>query len=124
MQNGSDVRGIALEGVEGEAVNLTPFSSFYIARGFVKWLAKKSGTPVEELRVGIGRDPRLSGPVLLAAAQAGIAAAGAAEVADCGLSSTPAMFMGTVLPSFKFHGRVALACGRRAPRLSSSVSSG
>ena len=28
LQNGSDIRGVALEGIEGEHVNLTPDPSF------------------------------------------------------------------------------------------------
>ena len=38
LQNGSDVRGIALEGVEGEKVNLRPEAANLIAAAFVKFL--------------------------------------------------------------------------------------
>ena len=40
LQNGSDVRGIALEGVADEHVNLTGEASNKIAQAFVKWLSK------------------------------------------------------------------------------------
>ena len=43
LQNGSDVRGIACEGVAGESVNLTPDAGNLIGGGFVRWLAKKKG---------------------------------------------------------------------------------
>ena len=34
LQNGSDVRGIALDGVKGEEVNLTNEASYKIAKAF------------------------------------------------------------------------------------------
>ena len=43
LQNGSDVRGIACEGVEGESVNLTPLACNLIAQSFASWLSKKTG---------------------------------------------------------------------------------
>ena len=42
LQNGSDVRGIACEGIEGESVNLTPQIASVIAQSFASWLAKKT----------------------------------------------------------------------------------
>lgn len=41
LQNGSDIRGVALEGVEGEPVNLTPEAAKNIAMAFVDFLADK-----------------------------------------------------------------------------------
>ena len=41
LQNGSDVRGVALEGIEGEAVNLTPEIAKYIAAAFAEYLSEK-----------------------------------------------------------------------------------
>ena len=43
LQNGSDVRGIAAEGIEGQHVNLTPDDANVIAQAFVLWLSKKKG---------------------------------------------------------------------------------
>lgn len=51
-------------------------------------------------RVALGRDSRISGPDLLSAGIDGALAAGAAEVADFGLATTPAMFMSTVLEGY------------------------
>ena len=48
LQNGSDVRGIALEGVEGEAVNLRPEAANLIAAAFVRFLAEKLGKDAGE----------------------------------------------------------------------------
>ena len=90
LQNGSDIRGVALEGVEDELVNLTPEVVETIGRSFVAWLRNTLGAdrPV----VAVGTDCRLSGPSVKAAFVRGAVAAGA-TVADCGLASTPAMFL-------------------------------
>ena len=39
LQNGSDVRGVAVEGVEGQQVNLTGEAANLIAQAFALWLA-------------------------------------------------------------------------------------
>ncbi|MBO5339543.1 MAG: phosphomannomutase/phosphoglucomutase [Oscillospiraceae bacterium] len=93
LQNGSDIRGVALEGIEGQNVNLTEAVCRNIGRGFALWLRQRLGR--DELRVSVGRDSRLSGPTLAgwlctAMAQQGI------QVTDIGMASTPAMFMSTV----------------------------
>ena len=41
LQNGSDVRGIAIEGVEDEHVNLTDEAANLIGQAFALWLEKK-----------------------------------------------------------------------------------
>lgn len=96
LQNGSDIRGIALDGTEGERVNLTADATATIARAFVKWLQTR--TPSSPVSIAVGMDSRLSGPALKQAFIAGATAAGA-HVRDCGMASTPAMFMSTVAPS-------------------------
>ena len=59
LQNGSDIRGIALPGVEGEEVNLTDTAAERISKGFLIWLSAKTGKSVSDLVVSVGRDPRL-----------------------------------------------------------------
>jgi phosphomannomutase len=93
LQNGSDIRGVALEGIEGQHVNLTEQACRDIGRGFALWL--KSTLNKDQLRVAVGRDSRLSGEALCgwlcgAMCEQGI------QVTDIGLASTPAMFMSTV----------------------------
>lgn len=107
LQNGSDVRGVALPGVPGEEVTLTPEKTRTIARAFARWLGEKKGKTPGELTIGVGRDSRLSGPELAARAVEGILLEGAA-CRDCGLASTPAMFMSTVLPGFGWDGAVMI----------------
>lgn len=90
LQNGSDIRGVALEGVEGEHVNLTPEAAETIAKSFAKWLRDTTGN--ENLTIAVGTDCRLSGGSIKQAFVNGAVQAGAVVV-DCGLASTPAMFM-------------------------------
>ena len=63
LQNGSDIRGVALEGIEGQHINLTEQACRDIGRGFALWLMKKTGKS-SGIRVAVGRDSRLSGPAL------------------------------------------------------------
>ena len=107
LQNGSDIRGIALEGIQGEEVNLTPVQAKEIARAFVCWLSERTGRPAGELRIAVGRDSRLSGPALEEGVLAGLTCQGA-SAARCAMASTPAMFMSTVLPGFSFDGSVMI----------------
>lgn len=103
LQNGSDVRGVALEGVEGENVNLTDPIAVKIGYAFVEWLSKKTGKAAGELKIGVGRDSRVSGPALLNALSCGIVHAGA-KVVNCNMATTPAMFMSIVFDKTKFDG--------------------
>lgn len=93
LQNGSDIRGVALEGIKGENVNLTPGVIEVLGKAFIQWL-KNTGYD-QPLTVSVGTDSRLSGPELKEAFIDGLREAGA-KVFDCGLASTPAMFMTTV----------------------------
>lgn len=107
LQNGSDIRGVALEGIEGQPVNLTEEAVETIAKAFGVWLSKKTGKEAGSLKVAIGRDSRISGPSLLAAAARGLCAVGV-SVTDCGLASTPAMFMSLVTDGFSFDGSMMI----------------
>ena len=93
LQNGSDIRGVALEGIEGQNVNLTEQACRDIGRGFALWLRERLGKDV--LRVCVGRDSRLSGPTLAGWLCSAMAEQGI-YVTDIGMASTPAMFMSTV----------------------------
>lgn len=103
LQNGSDIRGVALEGIAGQHVNLTEQACRDIGRGFALWLRERLGK--DALRVAIGRDSRLSGPALCRWFSEALAAEGVA-VTDMGMASTPAMFMTTVTEGFLFDASV------------------
>ena len=107
LQNGSDVRGIAMEGVAGEAVNITPEIAADITAAFADWLSDRLGKPSAQLQMGIGHDSRLSAESLKAGAAAGLGARGC-RVFDCGLTSTPSMFMATVLDGFLYDGAIEI----------------
>lgn len=105
LQNGSDIRGIALEGVDGEAVNLTDEAVYDLARAFATWLSKKTGK--KQLRIAVGRDSRLSGQKLQHAITDGLLFDGA-QIFDCGMATTPAMFMACVFPQTDCDGSIMI----------------
>ena len=107
LANGSDVRGVAVEGVADEPVTLTAEAVNRIAGAFVEFLARRSGKKPGELKITIGHDARISAPMLMEAAVKGLRAKGAA-VLDCGLASTPAMFMSIIFPETAADGAVML----------------
>jgi phosphomannomutase len=107
LQNGSDIRGIALAGVPNEQVNLTPEIAKVIGQAFAVWLAQKVNKPLVALTVGVGRDSRLSGPAIMQAVMAGITSLGC-QVNDFAMASTPAMFMSTITPGFTCDGAIML----------------
>lgn len=107
LQNGSDIRGVAIEGVAGQPVNLTPDTAHQIACAFGSWLSDKTGKSFSELTVAVGNDSRLSGEALNAAVTQGLSMLGI-TVVNCGLCSTPAMFMSTVLEGYQYDGSIML----------------
>lgn len=107
LQNGSDIRGVALEGVEGENVNLTPSIANRIGQAFAQWLSAKTKKSMDQLKVGIGMDSRISGQNLMIAVSAGLITNGV-DVKCCGLATTPAMFMSIVFEQSQFDGSVMI----------------
>jgi len=105
LQNGSDIRGVAMDGIEGQPVTLTAEAVTNIAKAFVLFLQEKFNK--SDLRISIGRDSRLSGEMLLGAAAEGILEMGA-DLADFGLASTPSMFMSTVTKGYEYDGAIML----------------
>ena len=95
FKSGTDIRGVASEGVEGQPVNLTDDVVARMADGFVLWLSKKVSKAPETLTISIGRDSRISGPHIVSICRERFKRCGA-TVLDCSLASTPSMFMTTV----------------------------
>jgi len=108
LQNGSDVRGVALEGVPGEPVTLNEEAAYLIGAAFVDWLADKKGKKPSELSIAVGRDPRLSGPALANAMFAGFGSKDVGRVVDMGIATTPACFMTTVTPGVAYDAGIML----------------
>ena len=107
LQNGSDIRGVALEGVKGEAVNLGIEEAAALTAGFVRWLCEKTGKAPETLKVSVGTDSRISRDILRKAVIEALISAGV-NVFDCGMASTPAMFMSTVFPEYACDGAIII----------------
>ncbi len=114
LQNGSDIRGVAIvdrsqaaAGLPVQMPNLTEEVAADIAVGFLAWLCGKSGKKPQELKLAIGRDPRITGKKLTDGLMNGFGPYGC-RVLDCGLASTPAMFMATVFPTFACDGTIMI----------------
>ncbi|WP_196593266.1 phosphohexomutase domain-containing protein [Pectinatus sottacetonis] len=107
LQNGSDVRGVAIEGVEGEPVTLTNLYANTIAAAFVKWLVNKLEKPVEDIKIAVGHDSRLSAERLKKQVLKAILGSGA-DAYDCGLATTPSMYMSLVYEETKYDGSIMI----------------
>jgi phosphomannomutase len=97
LQNGSDIRGVAMTGVEGENVNFGPQVVERLGKAFVLWLMNAG---YSNIKIALGMDSRISGPELRNSFIKG-AISMSADVYDCGLASTPAMFMTTKSENIK-----------------------
>ena len=92
FKSGSDIRGYAL----GDEANPLYMSDEMIMRSvaaFADWLKAKTGK--KNIFVSVGHDSRLSAQRIKSAVIKALTSNGV-KVADCGLASTPAMFMTTV----------------------------
>ncbi len=94
LKSGTDIRGVACEGA-GYDVNLTDEVIERIAAGFLCWCEHHLGKKAAELRIALGHDSRVSADRISAAIKRIFTRHGV-TVLDCGLSSTPAMFMAVV----------------------------
>jgi len=91
LKSGTDIRGTAV----GENVELTDEAIIKIASAFLSYLTEKTGVPKGEITLAVGHDSRISADRIKNALLSVFAAEGV-KVFDCGLSSTPSMFMTTV----------------------------
>ena len=112
LKSGSDVRGIAV----GEDATLTTDVAKTLGMTFVGMLAKKEGKPASAIRVALGRDSRISGPELLAAAAEGIVAAGATAI-DYDMCTTPAMYMAILTKGYQPDGSIMLTASHHPWKL-------
>ena len=94
LKSGTDIRGDAIETPAGP-VQLTDQVVERIAAAFLVWCQDRLDIPPTQLRLAVGRDSRLSGPRIAAALKNAFLRYGA-TCFDCGLASTPSMFMATL----------------------------
>ena len=107
LQNGSDIRGVALPTVNGEPVNLTDSVIENIITGFTYLLSNKLNSPFGDLRVSVGRDSRVSGEHIANVVCKTLQKLGV-QALNTGLASTPAMFMSTKIDNFNCHGAIMI----------------
>ncbi len=91
MKSGTDVRGVASD-LGGNDVQLTETAVFDITAAFIYWISLKKDGP---FKVAIGHDSRITAERISHNIKNALITSGV-EVLDCGLCSTPAMFMTTV----------------------------
>ena len=94
LKSGTDVRGIASD-LGGKEVNLTLDAVYDISSAFAVWFTKKYQKKSTELKIALGHDSRITGETIADTVKKSLTGAGI-TVLDCGLASTPAMFMTTV----------------------------
>ncbi len=94
LKSGTDVRGIASD-LGGKEVELTDKAVYDIMAAFAVWCVNKFSKPAAELKIALGHDSRITADRIANSAKTALTNAGV-TVLDCGLSSTPAMFMTTV----------------------------
>ncbi|MGI6268920.1 MAG: phosphomannomutase/phosphoglucomutase [Candidatus Howiella sp.] len=94
FKSGTDIRGVAVE-TPGSPVTLTDETVKAMAAGFGRWLCGRNGKTPGALKIAVGHDSRVSAGRISRAVEEALTDMGF-TVFDCGLSSTPAMFMITV----------------------------
>ena len=94
LKSGTDVRGFASE-KGGNTVNLTEQAVFDITNAFIFWFCSKNKVSPKNLKISVGHDSRITAEIIKAQVLKAITSSGATAT-DCGLSSTPAMFMTTL----------------------------
>lgn len=90
FESGTDIRGAVSEGPE--PINLTDEVVECIARSFALWFLGKARKASSGLSVALGHDSRILAPRTSAAVTRVPTGCGIC-VFDCGLASTPSMFM-------------------------------
>lgn len=107
LQNGSDIRGIAMPGVPGEPVNLTSEHVKYIGYAFALWLEEKTKKSLESLSISVGVDSRLTGATFEDTLVHALSDLNITTY-SCGLASTPSMFMSTKFQRYNCDGAVMI----------------
>lgn len=107
LQNGSDIRGVAIAVPGGAEVNLDRETAGRITLAFCDMLSRRLGKRAEALRIAVGRDSRISGDDLKEGVLEALRDCGA-EGYDAGMATTPAMFMSTVMPGFDIDGAIMI----------------
>ncbi|MEG0249838.1 MAG: phosphomannomutase/phosphoglucomutase [Peptostreptococcus sp.] len=104
LQNGTDIRGVAYKDENSDLeITLNTEDVQAIASGFATWLTDK--LKKSKLKIAIGMDSRITGPILREACVETFKNLGV-DVVDCGLATTPAMFMSTIMDGYTCDGAI------------------
>lgn len=102
LKSGSDIRGTAIE-TDDDQITLTDDVIYGIVSAYVYWMCAK--LKLTSLSIAIGHDSRLSADRISDVVKRALLAAGII-IYDCGLCSTPSMFMMTKYSGHDIHGAV------------------
>lgn len=104
LQNGTDIRGVAYKDDRSDLeITLTREDVKTLVRGFATWIIDKDKKG--KIRISIGTDSRLTGPDFRQACIEALTEIGV-DVVDCGMATTPAMFMSTIIDGYKCDGAI------------------
>lgn len=95
LKSGTDIRGVALGLLKNEPETLTSEVIRKVSVGFGFWLSEHLNKSFKDLSVAIGHDSRVSANRIKTVLVETLSKMGI-KIFDCGLSSTPAMFMTTI----------------------------
>lgn len=94
LKSGTDIRGYASD-LGGKEIQLTDEAVYDIVCAFVVWYIDRFEKNPEELKISLGHDSRITAGRICKVVKNALTCSGV-TVIDCGLASTPAMFMTTV----------------------------
>ncbi|MBQ6709066.1 MAG: phosphomannomutase/phosphoglucomutase [Clostridia bacterium] len=96
LKSGTDIRGIGDTAQSDNPLFLSDESIKSLTDSYCRWLSKKVNKNICDLKISVGHDSRLSAERIKNSVLT-VLSANSVDALDCGLSSTPAMFMTTVL---------------------------
>lgn len=106
IKNGTDIRGVVVENDE-RAINITNDMVSNIAKSFAVLLSGKKNKDLKDLKVSIGMDSRITSEKIKEILVNEIQKLGCVVI-ECGMCSTPAMFMSTVFEDYKVDGAIEI----------------
>ena len=104
--NGTDIRGIVIKN-DTRDINLTEDMVGKISKAFLLFLSQKKNKELKDLKISIGMDSRISNESFKKIFIEETISLGC-TIYDCGLCSTPSMFMSTLLEEYEIDGAVEI----------------
>ena len=95
LKSGTDIRGVASEGEKDQPITLTNEVVKSIASGFLVFCEKRLNKSADTMKIALGHDSRISAERISHCIKDTFTKYGV-EVLDCGLASTPSMFMAVI----------------------------